>query len=141
MALNGKGVLVLPNLPLASYLPCFPNTPSTPSQHPHEHYLEPPHDPQRYRSDHHRKHDSPPKDLESGYLRKEGRPLHLKDLPLKLQSDGKVLVKTIACGVCYFYAGALAGAFGNGFPIVPGQEVIGNIVAVGDGEKRWEVEN
>jgi D-arabinose 1-dehydrogenase-like Zn-dependent alcohol dehydrogenase len=32
-----------------------------------------------------------------------------------------------------------AGQFGNSFPIVPGHEVIGNVVAVGEGEKRWKV--
>lgn len=36
-------------------------------------------------------------------------------------------------------AGVQAGDFGNSFPIVPGHETIGEIVAVDEGEKRWKV--
>lgn len=30
------------------------------------------------------------------------------------------------------------GGFGNSFPIIPGHEVIGEVVAVGEGEKKWK---
>jgi D-arabinose 1-dehydrogenase-like Zn-dependent alcohol dehydrogenase len=29
--------------------------------------------------------------------------------------------------------------FGNGFPIVPGHEIVGDIIAVSGSEKRWKV--
>ena len=80
-----------------------------------------------------------PKTYQAALFEKKDATFAPKDLPLKTPSAGEVLVKTIACGVCHSDAGAQAGAFGNGFPIVPGHEVIGNIAVVGDGEKRWKV--
>lgn len=80
-----------------------------------------------------------PKTYKAAVFEKKDAPFTLKDVELKLPGPGQVLVKSIACGVCHSDAMVQSGAFGNGFPIVPGHEVIGNVVAVGDGEKRWEV--
>jgi len=53
-------------------------------------------------------------------------------------SPSQVLVKVLACGVCHSDSMVRIGAFGNGFPIVPGHEIIGEIAAVPSSEKRWK---
>jgi D-arabinose 1-dehydrogenase-like Zn-dependent alcohol dehydrogenase len=45
----------------------------------------------------------------------------------------------LACGVCHSDVGARFGGFGNSFPLVPGHEGVGDIVALGEGEKRWKI--
>jgi D-arabinose 1-dehydrogenase-like Zn-dependent alcohol dehydrogenase len=80
-----------------------------------------------------------PKTYKAAVFEKANAPLILKDVPLKQPSAGEVLVKVIATGVCHSDAMVQAGTLGNSFPIVPGHEVIGNVAAVGDGEKRWKV--
>ncbi|PVH75282.1 putative alcohol dehydrogenase [Cadophora sp. DSE1049] len=80
-----------------------------------------------------------PKTYKAASFEKANDPLTIKDLPLQAPSAGQVLVKVLACGVCGSDSHVQAGSFGNAFPIVPGHEVIGNVVAVGDGEKRWKV--
>ena len=80
-----------------------------------------------------------PKTYKAAVFEKANAPFTLKDVELKAPGPGQVLVKVIATGVCHSDAGVQAGAFGNSFPIIPGHEVIGNVAAVGDGEKRWKV--
>ncbi|KAH6663222.1 putative alcohol dehydrogenase [Halenospora varia] len=80
-----------------------------------------------------------PKTYKAAVFEKKDAPFTLKDVPMKEPAQGEVLVKVIAVGVCHSDAGVQSGAFGNGFPIIPGHEVIGNIAAVGAGEKRWKV--
>lgn len=80
-----------------------------------------------------------PKTYKAAVFEKKGAPFTLQDRELKLPSQGEVLVKVIACGVCRSDEGSQNGSFGNGFPIIPGHELIGNVVAVEDGEKRWKV--
>ena len=79
-----------------------------------------------------------PKTYKAAVFEKPNAPLTIKDVPLKEPSVGEVLVKVLATGVCHSDAVVCAGAFGNSFPIVPGHEVIGNVIAVGDGESRWK---
>lgn len=79
-----------------------------------------------------------PKTYKAAVFEKKDAPFTLQDKELKLPSPGEVLVKVIACGVCRSDEGVQNASFGNGFPIVPGHEVIGDVAAVGDGEKRWK---
>ena len=51
----------------------------------------------------------------------------------------QVLVKVLACGVCHSDHAVRFGLFGNSFPIIPGHEVIGEVAAVPDTEKKWKV--
>lgn len=44
----------------------------------------------------------------------------------------------LACGVCHSDNAVKYAAFGNSFPLVPGHEVIGTVVAVPDSEKNWK---
>ncbi|KAK0115520.1 hypothetical protein ONS95_000202 [Cadophora gregata] len=80
-----------------------------------------------------------PKSYKAAVFEKANDPLTIKDVPLQRPSTGQVLVKVLACGVCGSEEGVRSGAFGNAFPIVPGHEVIGDVVEVGDGEKKWKV--
>ncbi|KAH7403232.1 putative alcohol dehydrogenase [Cadophora sp. MPI-SDFR-AT-0126] len=80
-----------------------------------------------------------PKTYKAAVFEKANGPLTIKDIPLQAPSAGQVLVKVLACGVCGSDGGVNSGAFGNAFPIVPGHELIGDVVAIGDGEKKWQI--
>ncbi|RDW82767.1 alcohol dehydrogenase-10 [Coleophoma cylindrospora] len=79
-----------------------------------------------------------PKTYKAAVLEKVNAPFTLKDIELKLPERGEVLVKVLATGVCHSDSVVQSGAFGNAFPIIPGHEIIGNVVAVGDGESKWK---
>jgi D-arabinose 1-dehydrogenase-like Zn-dependent alcohol dehydrogenase len=80
-----------------------------------------------------------PKTYKAAIFEKQDALITIKDVPLKYPATGEVLVKVIACVVCHSDAMVQAGQLGNSFPIIPGHEVIGNVAAVSEGEKRWEV--
>jgi D-arabinose 1-dehydrogenase-like Zn-dependent alcohol dehydrogenase len=67
------------------------------------------------------------------------KPLELRTVELKLPQRGEVLVKVLATGVCHADHTIGSGAYGSPFPLVPGHETIGNVVAVGEGEDKWKV--
>ncbi|EXJ94221.1 hypothetical protein A1O1_02614 [Capronia coronata CBS 617.96] len=79
-----------------------------------------------------------PKDYKVAIFEKKGEPLTFKQVPLELPKSGEVLVKVLACGICHSDAAVQHGVFGNSFPIIPGHEIIGDVVAVPDTEKRWK---
>lgn len=80
-----------------------------------------------------------PETYKAAVFESKGAPLTFKQVKLELPKPGEVLVKVLACGVCHSDAVVQQGMFGNGFPIVPGHEVIGEVAAVPDTEKRWKV--
>jgi len=80
-----------------------------------------------------------PKTYKAAVFESANSPLVIKAIELKEPSVGEVLVKVLAVGVCHSDAGVQSGDFGNSFPIIPGHEIIGNVVAVGDGDKKWKV--
>lgn len=80
-----------------------------------------------------------PKTYKAAVFESANAPLTLKDVTLQHPSQGQVLVKVLACGVCHSDAGVQGGHFGNSFPRIPGHEVIGDIVELGEGEKNWTV--
>lgn len=80
-----------------------------------------------------------PKTNKVALFEKANGPFVLKDVPLQPPKAGEVLVKVLASGVCGSDVGVHTGAFGNSFPIIPGHEVIGDVVAVGEGETKWKV--
>lgn len=51
----------------------------------------------------------------------------------------QILAKSIACGVCHSDEVVKHAGFGNSFPIIPGHEVVAEVVAVPDSEKKWKV--
>lgn len=77
-----------------------------------------------------------PQTFRAAVLDGKGTKLVLKDIDLKLPGPGQVLIKTLACGICHTDEFLRQGVLGNCFPRIPGHEVIGDIVAVGEGVTR-----
>lgn len=67
--------------------------------------------------------------------------MKIVDLPMKTPAAGQVLIKVQACGMCLSDASVLNGHFpGVQYPIVPGHEVVGRIVALGPNvNEKWSV--
>jgi len=63
----------------------------------------------------------------------------MSERPLERPKDGEVLVKVLACGVCHTDAFLKEGNLPNPWPIVPGHELDGDVVAVGEGVERQKV--
>jgi D-arabinose 1-dehydrogenase-like Zn-dependent alcohol dehydrogenase len=72
-----------------------------------------------------------PKTFKAAVLPKAGAKFELQDLPLPQPGPKQVLVKVLACGVCGSDAGLFGGHLPNSWPIIPGHELIGDVVAVG----------
>lgn len=62
----------------------------------------------------------------------------LRDVELKHPGKGQVLVKVLACGVCFSDVAMASGHMGNVFPRVPGHEIVGDIVEVGEEVTRFK---
>lgn len=71
------------------------------------------------------------------FERKDGRPV-LKDVELQLPGKGQILVKVLACGICHSDEGVRVGGLGDVFPRVPGHEIVGDVVAVGQDVVRFK---
>lgn len=80
-----------------------------------------------------------PKTYKVAAFEEKGAPLTIKDVELKKPGPGEVLMKVIACGVCGSESNCQQGSYGNKFPISPGHEIVGDVAAVGEGEKQWKV--
>jgi D-arabinose 1-dehydrogenase-like Zn-dependent alcohol dehydrogenase len=80
-----------------------------------------------------------PKTYAAAVFEKANTPLVIKDFPLKQPGLGQVLVKVLASGVCHTDCLVQAGMAGNSFPIIPGHEIIGDVIVVGPGVDRWHV--
>jgi D-arabinose 1-dehydrogenase-like Zn-dependent alcohol dehydrogenase len=52
---------------------------------------------------------------------------------------GQVILKVEACGVCHSDCLVVDQAMPTGLPRIPGHEMIGRVVAVGEGERRWKI--
>ncbi|TAQ88866.1 hypothetical protein B7494_g2800 [Chlorociboria aeruginascens] len=80
-----------------------------------------------------------PKTFKAAVFESAGAPFTIKDVELKHPTDGQVLVKVLACGICHSDRAVQAGLFGNSFPIIPGHEIIGNVAAIGPNVTRFKV--
>ena len=69
----------------------------------------------------------------------KGGPLEIKTVDLQHAGPGRILVKVLACGVCFSDVAVAQGHMGDVFPRVPGHEVIGDVVEVGEGVTRFSV--
>lgn len=76
-----------------------------------------------------------PKTYKAVVLPKANAPFKLQDVELKHPGAGEVLVKVLACGVCFSDVGTAEGHMGDVFPVVPGHEIVGDVVEVGQGVK------
>jgi alcohol dehydrogenase, propanol-preferring len=60
--------------------------------------------------------------------------------PITPPSDGQVLIRVEACGICHTDSLTVEGQFpGLSFPRVPGHEVAGRIEAIGSSASQWRV--
>ncbi|WDK16369.1 alcohol dehydrogenase GroES-like domain-containing protein [Colletotrichum graminicola] len=80
-----------------------------------------------------------PKTYKQASFKELGGDLVLEEVPLQLPAAGEILVKVEACGVCHSDVFAKYNAWGAGFPMVPGHEIIGKVAALGDGVSGWTV--
>lgn len=63
----------------------------------------------------------------------------LREVTLRHPGPGQVLVKVIACGVCFSDISLAAGHMGNVFPRTPGHELVGDIAELGEGVHHFAV--
>lgn len=67
------------------------------------------------------------------------QPLKLVDLPDPVAPDGGVVLRVLACGVCRSDWHVWSGGDAVQMPHIPGHEYCGEVIAVGEGVKRWSV--
>jgi D-arabinose 1-dehydrogenase-like Zn-dependent alcohol dehydrogenase len=79
-----------------------------------------------------------PKTARAVVLEKPNSPWTIKEVPVNQPQKGEILIKVLACGVCHSDLFVQKGVMGT-FPRIPGHEVIGTVVAVGEDEKKWKV--
>ncbi|KAF7561647.1 hypothetical protein G7046_g2493 [Stylonectria norvegica] len=80
-----------------------------------------------------------PRSYKAAFFEKKGEVLTLKDVDLQQPNPGYILVKVLACGVCHSDLFVQQGYLGDVFPRVPGHEVVGDVVSVGEGVNRFKV--
>jgi alcohol dehydrogenase, propanol-preferring len=62
-------------------------------------------------------------------LKREGKPLHLREIPVPVPGAGEILVKVSVCGVCHTELDEIEGRTPPPvFPVVPGHQVVGQVV-------------
>lgn len=66
-------------------------------------------------------------------LDRVGRPLREVKRPLPTPGHGELLIEVAACGVCRTDLHVVDGDLAGPLPIVPGHEIVGRIVATGEG--------
>ncbi|KAI1262387.1 alcohol dehydrogenase GroES-like domain-containing protein [Xylariaceae sp. FL1019] len=81
-----------------------------------------------------------PKTIKQAVFKELGGPLVIETVPLQMPSDGEILVRVEACGVCHSDIFGQYNVFGGGFPVVPGHEIIGSVAALGPGVTGWRVD-
>ncbi|KAJ4258953.1 hypothetical protein NW762_008041 [Fusarium torreyae] len=70
-------------------------------------------------------------------VQKAGDLLRLETFQLTQPGPSEILVKVLACGVCHSDVGMQKGEFGPVHPRVPGHELVGDVVAVGEGVTKY----
>ncbi|KAL7809970.1 GroES-like protein [Trichoderma gracile] len=80
-----------------------------------------------------------PKTYKAVVLTSPNTPFTIQDVPLKHPEAGQVLVKVIACGVCWSDMEVSKGNFGDVYPRTPGHEIVGDIVELGPDVKNLSV--
>jgi alcohol dehydrogenase, propanol-preferring len=79
--------------------------------------------------------------MRAAVLRSIGSPLMIEQIPVPQPGRGEVLIKVIACGVCHSDVHAVDGDWAvlPTLPLIPGHEITGTIVALGDAVDRYRV--
>ena len=73
--------------------------------------------------------------MKAAVVREFGKPLTIEMVPIPTPGTGEVLVKVVACGVCHTDLHAADGDWPvkPTLPFIPGHEVAGTVVALGEG--------
>jgi propanol-preferring alcohol dehydrogenase len=72
-------------------------------------------------------------------LRENKKPLQLIDMPQPGAGDGELLIKVSTCGVCHTELDEIEGRTPPPkFPVVPGHQIVGQVVACGSGASRFK---
>lgn len=73
--------------------------------------------------------------MKAAVVREFGKPLTIEMVPIPTPGPGEVLVKVVACGVCHTDLHAADGDWPvkPTLPFIPGHEVAGTVVALGEG--------
>ncbi len=73
--------------------------------------------------------------MQAAILHKIGDRLKIERVPVPKPGRGEVLIKVVACGVCHSDLHAIEGDWTPlpTLPLIPGHEVAGHVVAIGDG--------
>ena len=69
----------------------------------------------------------------------QGGPFELVEREVPTPGAGEALVRVHACGICHSDSFAKSGYPGVSWPLVPGHEIAGEVAALGDGVKGWEI--
>lgn len=75
-----------------------------------------------------------PTTMRAMVMEKKGQPLTLQTVPVPAPGAGQVLIRVMACGVCRTDLHILDGELASpALPLIPGHEIIGEVVAAGEG--------
>jgi len=82
-----------------------------------------------------------PKTCKFAVCEAKGAKLVIKEMPVPEPQAGEILIKVIACGVCHSDSAAIDGNFGDtvSYPVIPGHETVGTVVALGSAVTKWKV--
>jgi len=73
-------------------------------------------------------------------LKEERQPLTLQEMPHPKPGVGEILVRVSACGVCHTELDEIEGrAPPPRFPVIPGHQVVGQVVEAGDQARRYPI--
>src|SRR5438046_9395935 len=81
-----------------------------------------------------------PKTMRAMVLEAPGQPLQPKEVAVPQPDPGQVLLRIHACGVCRTDLHIVDGELPNpALPLIPGHEIVGRVVQVGDGVERFRL--
>src|SRR5918997_4772281 len=81
-----------------------------------------------------------PDTMRAMVLDRPGVPLELRDLPVPHAGPGEVLLRARACGLCRTDLHVVDGELPEPkLPLVPGHQIVGEVVAAGEGARRFAV--
>lgn len=68
----------------------------------------------------------------------KGEPMRLVEIPIPQPGEGQVLISVEACGICHGDSKVIEG-WASEYPRIPGHEVVGTIVKLGNNVSKWSV--
>ncbi|MEN2994943.1 MAG: zinc-dependent alcohol dehydrogenase family protein [Thermodesulfovibrio sp.] len=78
--------------------------------------------------------------MKAWVIDKPNKPLVLLDIETPLPNFNEILIKVHACGVCHTELDEIEGrAMPSFFPIIPGHQIVGEVVKVGNGVTKFKV--